>query len=637
MDAVPATPPPAREQGDSHPRVVLTLSLAALGVVFGDIGTSPLYALRECFHGLHAIAPTPANVLGVLSLIFWSLVLVISTWYVAFIMRADNKGEGGIMALLALLLPRRGAIRRLQGIAIALALLGTSLLYGDSVITPAISVLSAMEGLNIATPLFQPFVVPLTVGVLVALFAIQRRGTAGVGAIFGPVMLLWFATIAALGLRAIAAQPGVLVAVDPRHAVDFFLRNGMAGYLVLGAVVLAVTGAEALYADMGHFGHRPIRLSWFALVLPALLLNYFGQGALLLRDPESAFNPFYRLSPDWGLYPLVVLATAATVIASQAVISSAFSITRQAVFLGYVPRLDIEHTSSRRIGQIYVRRVNGALMIATIGLVLGFRSATNLAGAYGVAVTGTMVMTTSLFALLAWRRWRWHPLLVLLLASVFLSIDLSLFGSTLVKIGQGGWFPLTVAAGIYTLMTTWKRGRQILAARLAEKSEPVARLVARLAETTVTRVPGTAVFLTSNPTGLPPALVQNLKHNKVLHERVILLTVSTGEVPVVPPEERVEIQLLAANVWRVKACYGFMEEPDIPRLLEQVRSSGVGGSNEDTTFFVGREMIIASSRPGMAQWRERLFAVMSRNAQRATPFFRIPPDRVIEVGAQVEL
>ena len=475
--------------------------------MFGDIGTSPLYALREGFYGPHAVAPTPANVLGVLSLIFWALVLVISVKYLVFILRADNRGEGGILALMALLLPgRRATGPRLRAV-VALGLFGAALLYGDGMITPAISVLSAVEGLKVATPLFEPYVIPITAAILVGLFAFQSRGTADVGAVFGPITLLWFVVIALLGIGGLARSPGVLAAVNPLHAVAFFARNGWHGFLVLGAVVLVVTGGEALYADMGHFGRLPIRRTWFTIVLPALLLNYFGQGALVLSDPETAHNPFYRLAPGWALYPMVALATGATAIASQAVISGAFSLTRQAIQLGYSPRLEIEHTSSREIGQIYVPQVNWALMVATIWLVVTFRSSSNLAAAYGVAVTGTMAITTVLFYLVARKRLNWALARALPLAAFFLAIDLALLGATLVKIAQGGWFPLAVAAGVYLLMTTWKRGREILGARLRETSPPLDRVLADLRTGRAVRVPGTAVFLTGNPQTTPLALM----------------------------------------------------------------------------------------------------------------------------------
>ncbi len=624
-------------RADLELRRAVGLSLGALGVVYGDIGTSPLYALRECFHGPHAFPVTRGNVLGALSLVFWSLMVVISVKYLVLILRADNRGEGGVLALMALLLPRRRGAGKVPRLPIALGLFGAALLYGDGMITPAISVLSAVEGLKVATPVFDPYVLPLTVAILVGLFSIQRHGTGRIGAVFGPVTLVWFVVLAGLGLRGIASHPEVLWAILPHHAAGFFAANGREGLLVLGAVVLVVTGGEALYADMGHFGRRPIRWAWFGIVLPALLLNYFGQGALLLGRPEAADNPFYRLAPAAAVYPLVALATAATVIASQAVISGAFSLTRQAVQLGYSPRVMIEHTSPEEVGQIYVPPINWGLMLATVGLVLGFRTSSHLAAAYGVAVTGTMAITTVLFAMAARRRWRWSLAAAGLVGTGLLAVDLGFFGATLVKVEHGGWFPLVVAAVVFTVLTTWKRGREILAERLGAAGEPLERLLERLAADPPPRVEGTAVFLTSSLSGVPPALVQNLKHNKVLHEQVVLLTVVTEEVPHVPAEDRLEVEPLGQGFYRMRAWYGFMEDPNVPRLLELARRQGFRCSLSETTFFLGRETLIPSERPGMALWREKLFAFLSRNAQRATAFFRIPPERVIEVGTQVEL
>jgi KUP system potassium uptake protein len=619
-------------------RYLALLSLSALGVVYGDIGTSPLYALRECFQGPHAVAATPENVLGVLSLIFWSLTLVISFKYLAVVLRADNRGEGGILALMALI--QRGRAHRRappRWIVPTLGLFGAALLYGDGAITPAISVMSAVEGLQVATPLFEPYVVPLTVVLLVGLFLLQQRGTAGIGAVFGPVMVLWFLVLGGLGLAQLSAAPRVLAAVSPLHAVDFFARNAGRGFVVLGTVFLVVTGGEALYADMGHFGARPIRLAWFQLVLPALLLNYFGQGALLLRTPDAAIHPFYRLAPAWALYPLIFLATAATIIASQAVISGAFSLTRQAVQLGFSPRVRIEHTSSAEIGQIYVPAVNWALMLCTVGLVLGFRSSSNMAGAYGVAVTSTMVITTVLLYLLTREVWGWGRLRAGALAAFFLTFDLAFFGANALKIPQGGWVPLTLAGGALILMSTWKRGREILVQRLREKSVPFDLLLADLVAEPPLRVPGTAVFLTGTPDGTPPALVHNLAHNKVLHQQVVLLTVVTEEVPHVPANERIHVEALQDGFFRVTARYGFMQDPDVLEVLAGCRAHGLVLQLAATTFFLGRETLTASDRPGMAVWREKLFAFMSQNALRATAFFRIPPDQVFEVGAQVEL
>lgn len=624
-------------RSDQSRRYLATLSIAALGVVYGDIGTSPLYALKECFFGPLAMTPTPANVLGVLSLIFWSLVLVVSVKYLAFVLSADNRGEGGILALMALTHPGGGPGRRPRYVILLLGLFGAALLYGDGVITPAISVLGAVEGLTIAQPGFASWVVPLAVVILVGLFLLQQRGTGGIGAIFGPVMFIWFATISLLGLAAIIQHPEVLGAIGPWHAVDFFIRNRLPGFLILGAVFLILTGAEALYADMGHFGARPIRIVWFTLVLPALLLNYFGQGALLLADPSAAENPFYHLAPGWGQLPLVALATAAAIIASQAVISGAFSLTRQAVQLGYSPRVSVEHTSSKEIGQIYIPSVNWWLMIVTIAVVLGFRSASGLAGAYGVAVTSTMVITTLLLHVVSREVWGWSLLRATLVAAGFLLIDLAFFAANIVKIPQGGWLPLLIAAGIYTLMATWKTGRQILSKRLQEKSVPLKILMGDLAADPPQRVPGTAVFMSGNPGGTPPALVHNLAHNKVLHEKVIFLTVITEEVPHIAPTERITVKHLGKGFHEVIARYGFMEDPSIQDVIEHCRQKRLVIQLEGTTFFLGREELISTDRPGMARWRERLFAFMSRNALRATAFFQIPTTQVFEVGAQVEL
>jgi KUP system potassium uptake protein len=619
-------------------RRLTTLSIAALGVVYGDIGTSPLYALRIAFHGEHAIALTHANVVGVLSLIFWSLVVVISIKYVAFVMRADNKGEGGILALQALI--QRGRITRKlkprQGIVL-LGVFGAALMYGDSVITPAISVTSAIEGLKIATPALAPFVIPLTLLILFGLFFLQSRGTQSVGALFGPVMILWFLTLSVLGLAHLAHHPQVLAAISPHHAIRFLGENGRAGFLVLGAVFLVATGGEALYADMGHFGVRPIRVAWYSLVLPGLLLNYFGQGALLLGDPAAAESPFFHLAPGWALYPLILLASLAAIIASQAVISGAFSLTRQAVQLGYCPRMQIEHTSSTEIGQIYMPGVNWSLMLVTFALVLGFRSSSNMAAAYGVAVSSEMVITSILFYILARTVWNWSAALAGTLVAFFLVMDVGFWGANALKIPQGGWFPLLIAAGLFLLMMTWKRGREILSKRLQEKSVPLNILMADLAADPPPRVPGIALFMSGNPGGTPPALVHNLAHNKVLHEKVIFLTVLTEEVPHVPAAERVSVKPLGKGFHSVTARYGFMQDPSIYDIIEHCREKKLVIQLEGSTFFLGREDLVSTDRPGMARWRERLFAFMSRNALRATAFFQIPSTQVFEVGAQVEL
>ncbi|NJD11509.1 MAG: potassium transporter Kup, partial [Gemmatimonadetes bacterium] len=542
------------------------LAFATLGVVFGDIGTSPLYAFRESFHQNYGLAPSPANVLGVLSLICWALILVISVKYLVFVLRADNQGEGGILALTSLVAPpRRERATGTGRVLVLLGLFGASLLYGDGIITPAISVLSAVEGLQVATPVVQPFIVPITIAILIGLFAFQSRGTAGVARIFSPVTLVWFITIGGLGLAQVVRHPAVLAALNPTHAFAFFLRNGWAGFLVLGSVFLAVTGAEALYADMGHFGRRPIRVAWFALVLPALLLCYFGQGAVLIADPRHADLPFFYLAPEWALLPLVALATAATVIASQAVSSGAFSLTRQAVQLGYLPRVEIEHTSAAEIGQIYVPTVNWALMLACLALVLGFRSSSNLAAAYGVAVTTDMVFATLLFTAVAYRRWRWPSAAVAALAAGFLVVDLSFWGANLLKVPHGGWFPLVLAAGVFTLMTTWKTGRAVLRARLSAGMLSLDDTIAQFEHGRIPRVPGVAVFMYSDPEATPPALLHNLKHNRVLHERVVILSIINHNVPYVPKRERAETRALSNGFFRMLLNYGFKEDPNVPR------------------------------------------------------------------------
>ncbi len=618
------------------------LTLTALGVVYGDIGTSVLYAMRECFFGSHSVAPTHENVLGVLSLIISSLVLVISIKYVVIVMRADNQGEGGVLALTALI-PGRGAantgVPRLatgRPVLIALGIFGTALLYGDGMITPAISVLGAVEGLEVATPLFKPYVVPVTVTILGGLFVIQKYGTHRVGALFGPVMVVWFITLAGLGSVWIARMPAVLGAFDPRHATAFFAENGFTGFAVLGAVFLVVTGGEALYADMGHFGRAPIRLAWFALVLPALILNYLGQGALLLLDP-TVEHPFFLLAPSWALLPLVGLATAAAIIASQALISGSFSITRQAIQLGLAPRLDVEHTSAREMGQIYLPQINWALMLSTVVIVIGFGSSSALAAAYGIAVTLTMVITVLLLSIVMTERWRWPKPAVAAFVILFLTIDLAFFGANALKVFQGGWVTLGVALALFTLMTTWKTGRRLVAERLMARAMPLPEFIAMVNTLRPVRVPGTAVFMTAQPSGTPPALAHNLQYNKVLHDHVVLLTVSTAQQPHVPRHERVTVEPLGHNLFNVRVLYGFMEDPDVPQALEQARKQGLALDSDDLTYFLGRETIIVSRGKGMATWREKLFVLMARNAVRATAFFRLPTERVVELGVQVEV
>jgi len=615
------------------------LCLATLGVVYGDIGTSPIYAIRESFHTSHGIAATQANTYGILSLIFWSLIVVISLKYLMLVMRADNRGEGGIIALTALVMPRQTSMRGRgpQHALVLVGLFGAALLYGDSMITPAISVLSAVEGLEVAVPSLTPWVLPLTVGILVGLFAFQRRGTGGVGIVFGPVTLLWFLTLAVLGVTQIAAHPAVLASLNPWHAVRFFHENGPRGLLVLGSVFLVVTGGEALYADMGHFGKGPIRLTWMVLVLPSLVLNYFGQGALIIADPEVVEHPFFSMAPEWAAFPLVLLATAATVIASQAVISGAFSLTRQAVQLGYLPRLRVDHTSHKHIGQIYMPAVNWALMLACIALVLGFRTSGNLAAAYGVAVTTDMVFTTILFAVVARLRFRWKLRWIALLAAGLLTVDLAFWGANLPKIPHGGWFPLLVALSVFTLMTTWKRGRAIFAEKFERRPMPVREFLRSIELHPPPRVPGTAIFMTSNAHGVPAAMLHNLKHNKVLHERVIILTIQNQDVPVTPDRERLSVEDLGMGVHRVVARSGFTETPDVPDILRQVDIPGYRYREMSDSFFLGEVTVLVSEHPGMAHWRALLFERMTRNALRASAYFNIPPTRVVGLGAQVEI
>jgi len=624
------------------------LSLAALGVVYGDIGTSPLYAIKECFLPEHNLPLTHDNVLGILSLIFWSLAFVISFKYVTVLLKADNRGEGGIMALLALVRPVGEASGRRRALVL-LGLFGAALLYGDGVITPAISVLGALEGISVATPAFKDYIVPLAVGFLVALFLFQKRGTAGVGQVFGPIMIVWFTAISIFGVLGIMRAPSVLLAINPWYAVNFFLRDGVVGFLILGSVVLVFTGGEALYADMGHFGARPIRLMWFTVAMPALLINYFGQGALLLADPSAVDNPFYRLVPPALLYPMVMISLAAAVVASQALISGAFSLTRQAVQLGYTPRVTVVHTSHHEAGQIYVPEVNKILMLGCLAVVLGFQSSTGLAGAYGIAVTGTMTTTTILFAKAAHSHLGWSPWRIVPLVTLFLLVDLSFLGANLVKIPAGGWFPILLAIGIFVLMVTWKRGRLILTTTMRENSLPLNLFIQDLARRAPGRVPGTAVFMTSDATIAPAVLLHHLKHNKVLHERVILMSVVTREIPQVSEGERIELKSLGQGFYTLIAAYGFMESPNVPAVLAQLQPLGLEVKVMETTFYLGRETLIPTSASRakraalgakglwMAMWRKRLFMLMTNNARSATAFFRLPANRVVELGAQVQI
>lgn len=616
---------------------IAPLVLFAIGVVFGDIGTSPLYALRECFAGGHGIGISQENVFGVLSLIFWSLIIIISIKYVAFVMRADNHGEGGIFALLTLIVSSGNIRGRQLRLITAFGLFGTALFYGDGILTPAISVVSAVEGLKIATPIFDDYVVPITVFILVGLFIFQSRGSSVVGSVFGPVMVIWFLTLAILGSRLILEFPDVLKSINPIYGVNFFLINKVTGFFVLGSVFLVVTGGEALYADIGHFGKLPIRIAWFSIALPALLLNYFGQGALLIQSPESLVNPFYLLSPSWGLYPLVLLSTGATIIASQAVITGAFSLTRQALHLGYIPRLHVSHTSHHEIGQVYVPIVNWILLIGTVGVVIGFGSSGGIAGAYGLAVVLLMVVTTILLFICARRIWGWTLLLAGLVVLSLLLVDFAFLGSNLLKFGEGAWFPLLITFLLYFVFITWKRGRTILGDRIRREQLPMNLLLSDLDKNPPLRVPGTAVFMSSNPLGVPRTLLHNFKHNRVLHERVILLTILTEEVPRVPTHKRIEINELGHNFFRIMAHYGFMETPNVPNILNLASNHGLEYVPNDTTFFLGRETLVLGSSRSMYRFQKHLFIFMSRIAQDATQHFGIPTNRAIEIGIQVEI
>ena len=611
------------------------LSLGALGVVYGDIGTSPLYALRECFTGAHGIPLTQESIFGVLSLVFWVLMIVISFKYMLFVLRADNRGEGGILALTALACPKK--LHEAHPIILGLGIFGAALLYGDGILTPAVTVLSAVEGLAIATPVFEHWLVPLSVVILFGLFYFQKHGTARIGAVFGPIMMLWFAVIGALGIYGIAQRPEVLSALNPVYALDFFFHHKMEAYFVMGALFLVVTGGEALYADMGHFGKSPIRRAWFIVVLPGLLLNYFGQGALLLQNPAAAENPFYLLAPGWMLYPLVALAVAASVIASQALISGVFSLTRQAIQLGLWPRMQINHTSSEEIGQIYLPQMNWALLAGCVWLVLTFKSSSNLAAAYGISVSATMVITSILLYFVARKIWNWSALGVLLLTAFFLVVDLVFLSANAVKIADGGYVPLIIGASIFLLMSTWRKGRMILGQRLRASTVNLEEFLKSLKTKELVKVDGSAVYMVGDPMVTPLALIHNVKHNKVIHERVVILSVINKEIAYVDETQRMQMATIEEGVYRVVCKYGFTETPDVMVVLENLRKQGIPIRVEETTFFLGRETLLATHNPGMAIWREHLFAFMSRNAQRATAFFNLPPNQVIEVGIQVEL
>lgn len=618
-------------------RKLATISLAALGIVFGDIGTSPLYAIRECFHGEYGIEARADNVLGVLSLIFWSLLLIVSLKYLTFILRADNDGEGGVLALTALVKSNKVVAGKIRRVLVALGLFAACLLYGDGMITPAISVLSAVEGLGHITPLFDPYIIHITLVILAGLFLLQKRGTARVGALFGPIIMIWFCVLAGLGLNQIIRNPQVLSAVFPWHGIAFLINNRIHGFVALGAVFLVVTGGEAIYADMGHFGRRPIRLTWFVIVFPALVLNYFGQGALLLTYPEATSHPFYAMVPHWAIIPMVILATLATIIASQAVITGAFSLTSQAIQFGYLPRLRVIHTSVAHFGQIYVGPVNWLLMVCTIGLVIGFESSSKLAAAYGVAVTATMLVTTSLFFVVAYRRWGWSLPAAGLLTALFLVVDTSFFLSNMTKIFHGAWFPLVIAGLIFAVMTTWKRGCKILADKMRGFTTDLEEFLARVAVDPPQRISGQAFFLTRSSDLAPVALVQNLRHNKILHSEVYFLNICNEEIPRIPNFEKIKVEKLGLGIYRIIAHFGFMEEPKIAVIFALCKDQGINIELKDASFFLGREKLAISAQPGMINWRAHLFLILSRNAMDAGSFFDIPSNQVIEVGAQLDL
>ena len=627
--------PSAAAHADHGPQPLVKLAVGAIGVVFGDIGTSPLYAFKETFAGHHPLAVDALHVFGVISLIFWTMMLVVTLKYVSVIMRADNRGEGGSLALLALISRLSpGTTRSAQ--LVLLGVLATALFFGDAIITPAMSVLSAVEGLTVVEARTAPLVVPIAITILLALFFFQSRGTQKVGAIFGPVVLVYFCTLAVLGIINIIAYPGIISALSPHHAAAFIVDSPGAAFLALGSVVLAVTGAEALYADMGHFGRNPIRLAWFALVLPALMINYLGQGALLMVNPEAVANPFFLMAPEWARLPLVVLATLATIIASQAVISGAFSVTQQAIQLGFLPRMKIVHTSASAFGQIYIPTVNWTLLVLVMALVLGFQSSSNLAAAYGIAVTGTMFIDTLLLAVLVVTIWRWATWWAVPLLAIFALVDFAYFASNLTKVPDGGWFPLVIGLIGFTGLTTWSRGRALMQERLRDSSMPIEVFI-KSAAAAATRVPGTAVFMTTSPVGVPQALLHNLKHNKILHERIMILTVVIDEVPYVSDEDRIGVRELGGGFYRILVRYGFMQEIDIPAVLRTVENCGPRVKMMETSFFLSRQTLLASDRPGMALWREHLFSWMMRNAESAMDFFKLPTNRVVELGSQVEI
>jgi KUP system potassium uptake protein len=630
----PAVAPPVLV--NSRAQALPALALAAVGIVFGDIATSPLYALQEAF-GAHGVTPTLDNVLGVLSLTVWSLILIVSVKYMMFIMRADNHGEGGSMALLALARQAVGDHPRWKQLIVTLGLIGVALFFGDSVITPAISVLSAIEGLDVATPAFKPAIIPLTVAIIIGLFAVQRFGSARVGQLFGPVMTLWLIVIGVLGLSAIIRAPGVLAALSPHFAIVYLARNGFAGFSSLGAVVLVLTGVEALYADMGHFGARPIRIAWFAVTLPALLLNYFGQGALMIGDPSLAAAPFYHLVPHYFLYAMVALACAATVIASQAVISGAFSMVREAMQLAYWPRLDVRHTSSLICGQVYLPAVNGILLILVLAAVLGFQSSDNLAAAFGVAVSGTMLISTVLVLVVARQLWRWNLPAVIAFALTFVGIDLAFFAANAIKVESGAWFPLVLGLVVFTVMLTWHQGRNLMLQQIRKDGLPLDAFVRSITEHSPTRVPGLAIFLTASTHTVPQALLHNLKHNKVLHDQDVILTTEVLDAPKATTEEQFTIESIGAGFYRAVVRFGFAEDPDIPERLLRHSSEELNFDPMVTTFFVSRDTVVPTTRTGIGLLQDKLFAFLARNSQRATAYFAIPVNRLVEIGTRVEI
>jgi len=613
------------------------LALIALGIVFGDIGTSPLYAFRECFSHKYGIAAAHENILGILSLIFWSLIIVISLKYAVYVMRADNDGEGGVLALLALLISRDGMIKKFSRIVFSIGIFGAALFYGDAMLTPAISVLSAVEGLKVASPVFHDYVIPITLVILTGLFFYQSKGTGRVGTLFGPVMLVWFFTLAVLGALWIIKRPEVLAALNPLHAAGFFVANGLHGFLVLGAVFLVVTGGEALYADMGHFGAFPIRLAWFALVLPSLLLNYFGQGALILARPEAHENSFYLLAPSWGLYPLIVLATMATIIASQAVISGAFSLTSQALQLDFLPRVKVVYTSPEQKGQIYIPFVNWLMFLGTVFLVMVFRSSGNLASAYGAAIVTLMVITTLLMYVCSVSIWKWNMLVAIAVTAGLLIVDLAFFGANIIKINQGGWFPFLIAIVVYLIVITWTRGRRAIAEEFRKEEISFDLFLSDSALKSVPRVPGTAIYMSKNPNGVPRTMLHNFKHNKVFHERMIILTMYTEGVPRVPWPNKFKVEKLEHNFIRVIAYYGFMETPDITHIVTYLKDHGIDCSVQEITFFLGRETIVVRDPRGITGLRKQLFAFLSQNMLPATSHFNVPPNRVVEIGLRIQI